>query len=322
MTKLSASDYFIPAVTIGAYAKPNERWHIGATFYYSQGFDGSGDITFTTNYYHAGATGDEFAPYQNAPVKMKQIRVPVPWNATLAVRYAQPSGASEHDDPMQNELWDVELDGSYIASGSMGPSVAEVSGEFNLLFQRANGAPQMPLAVKQENLAQLSVDHHGLDAIALRLGGSWNVMPGFLQASGGAFFQSRSVRADYVSIDNYGLARLGVGIGLMMRLGPLEVIASYAHIFQETVEIAPPSHEPREQATDDPRRGFDQRIYEDGVLSAQPVLDSRVPVRATGVAAVRQNAVFESEAMRARVVNAGRYKAGFDILSIAVTHRF
>lgn len=322
MTKLSASDYFIPSITVGAYANPSERWHIGATFNYSQGFDGSGNITFTTNYYHAGATDDEFVPVQNAPVKMTRIRVPVPWTATLAIRYAQPSGADEKNDPMRSELWDVEFDASYIGSGSMGPSVAEVSGAFNLQFARANGVPQMPLEVKQENLAQLSVDHHGLDAVALRLGGSWNVVPGLLQASAGTFFQSRSVQVDYVNIDNYGLARVGVGGGLMVRLGPLEVLASYAHIFQETVQLAPPPHEPREQASDDPKRGFDQRIYEDGVLSAQPVLDPRVPARADGVAVVRQNAVFESEAMRARVVNAGRYTAGFDILSIAVTHRF
>jgi hypothetical protein len=40
------------------------------------------------------------------------------------------------------------------------------------------------------------------------------------------------------------------------------------------------------------------------------------------VASVRQAAVFESEDVRARVINAGRYVASFNIVSIAVTHQF
>jgi hypothetical protein len=160
--------------------------------------------------------------------------------------------------------------------------------------------------------------------VGLRLGGSWNIMPGLLQASLGGFFQSRAVQADYMSIDNFGAARTGFGLGLMVRLGPIELMASYAHVFQETMNIAPPTHEPREQASDDPKRGFDQRIYDDGNLSAEPVADPRVPKpsRADGVASVRQTAVFESEDQRARVVNAGRYTASFNIVSIALTHRF
>ena len=325
MTKLHASDYFVPSLTVGAYANPGKNWRFGATFNWTEGVDGSGDLTFTTNYYHEGGVDDEFVAFENKPVKIKRVRVPMPWTATLGVRYAEPRpGAAESGDPFTRELWDVELDASLIGSGQVGPSLAEVASDFALEFRRANGQPQQSLDVKRSDLAQLSVDRHGLDVLVLRLGGSWNVLPGVLQASAGGFFQSRGVDADYASIDNYGFSRVGFGLGAKARLGPLEVMVAYSHVFQETLEVAPPAHEPRDQASDDPKRGFDQRIHDDGVLSEQPVADSRAPsiAKADGVASSRQTAVFESENVRARVVNAGRYTASFNVLSIAVTHRF
>jgi long-chain fatty acid transport protein len=325
MSKLHASDYFVPSVTLAAYANPGPHWRFGATFNWSEGIDGSGDLTFTTNYYHAGGVDDEFVAFQNAPVKVKRVKVPVPWTATLGARYSQPRpGAADSGDPFTRELWDVELDASLVGSGHVGPNVAEVASDFALEFRRANGDPQQSLDVKRSDLSQLRVDRHGLDVLILRLGGSWNVLPGLLQASAGTFFQSRGVEADYASVDNYGLARVGFGLGAKARLGPVEVMVAYSHVFQETLEVAPPPHEPRDQASDDPKRGFDQRIYQDGVLSEQPLRDPRAPStsKADGVASARQTAVFESETVRARVVNAGRYTASFNVLSIAVTHRF
>lgn len=225
---------------------------------------------------------------------------------------------------MTSERWDIELDASYIASGQVSLTRAQVAEDFSLEFRRANGEPQDSLEVETTDLAELTVDRHGLDAVALRLGGSWNVLPGSLQVSGGGFYQSRGVKPDFASIDNYGFGRVGFGLGVRVRLGPVDLTASYAHIFQETLDIAPPAHEPREEATDDPKSGFDQRIYEDGELSERPLRDPAAPSasEADGVASVRQAAVFESEDVRARVINAGRYVASFNIVSLAVTHQF
>lgn len=326
MTKLNASDYFVPSVVLGVYAKPNKYLRLGGTFTWSEGIDGSGELTFYTNHYHHGAVGDEFVPYENKPIKVDQVRLPAPIGVTLAVRYVQPlPGADENSkDPLSSELFDIELDATYISTGQVGAARASVESDFQLKFRRADNTPQEPLEVKAGALSALSADRHGLDQYSLRLGGSWTALPGVLQASLGAFYQSRSVEAAYVAIDNYGLARIGFGLGARVRLGPVDVTAAYSHIFQETIDIAPPQHEPRDQASDDPTRGFDQRIYEDGVLSSSPVRDPRAPSpgSADAIASVRQTAVFESEDMRARVVNAGKYTAGFNVFSLAVTHRF
>jgi hypothetical protein len=91
--------------------------------------------------------------------------------------------------------------------------------------------------------------------------------------------------------------------------------------------VAPPDHEPRQAASDspdDPTRGFDQRIYEDGTLSTRPRRDPNAPTveDADAVAAWQQPALLESAERRRRVVNAGRYTASFNVLSIGLAYRF
>jgi hypothetical protein len=325
MTKIHASDYFVPALLGGVYAKPTRNIRIGATLAWSQGIDGSGNLTFYTNHYHHGAVDDEFIPYENPSTRIKRITAPAPLTATLALRYVQPLPGKEEDarDPLNSEWWDVELDASYVSSGHLGAAKASVAEDISLQFKRADGTPADPLEIKASDLSALSADRHGLDVYSLRLGGSYAILPGMLQASAGGFFQSRGVEAAYVTVDNYSLARIGFGLGMRVRLGPVDLSAAYSHVFQETLELAPPKHEPRDQATEaDATRGFDQRIYEDGMLTEKPLKDPRAPAinNADAVAQARQTAGFDSE--KARVINAGRYTAGFNVFSIAVTHRF
>ena len=67
---------------------------------------------------------------------------------------------------MRSELWDIELDASYVASGHMPKTAAEVANDFSLEFRRANGDPQMPLDVKKRDLSQLTVDRQGRQVMA------------------------------------------------------------------------------------------------------------------------------------------------------------
>jgi hypothetical protein len=327
MTRVHVADYFVPAVTLGVYAKPTRRLRIAGTFVWSDDFDGSGSLTYTTNYYHQGAVGTEALPLQNDPVKLSRAVVRAPWTGTLALRYAQPRALTrdaDPNDPLEREAWDIELDGSFTANKMLGKDTVEVANDFALEFRRADGAPQMSLDVKRSDVSELSVDRHAENVVALRLGGGWNAVPGTLQFSAGAFYQTRGVDPSYATVSNFGLQRLGLGLGVLVRLGKVDLLASYAHVFQETLEVAPPAHQPRDQGGEDPTTGFDQRIYEDGQLSGQPRRDPKAPTigAADGVARFRQAAVFESEVLRARVVNAGRYVASFDVVSVSVVHRY
>jgi hypothetical protein len=326
LAKLHASDYFMPALTFGVYAKPTDRLRFGGTFAWSDGFDGSGDLTLTTNVYHQGAVGTETLPLQNDPVKLRRVRVEIPWTATLAARYAQPRYTSDADskDLLKRELWDVEIDANFTANRAADQTTLQIQNEFTLEFRRADGTPQMPLNVTQKDLQQLSSDNHLENVIALRAGGSFNAIPGLLQLSAGGFFQSRGVDPAYASVASYGLMRIGFGLGALVRLGKVDLMASYAHIFQEEISVAPPTPQPRTAATDDPRSGFDERIYENGQLSAKQHTDPAAPSpsSATAVASLQQSAVLESSDLRQRVINAGLYTASFDVLSVGLNYHF
>jgi hypothetical protein len=325
MTRVHASDYFMPALTFGAYAKPTRRLRFGATFNWSQGLDGSGDIQFTTNNYHQGAVGSELVPLKNDPVKLSRVTVKVPWTATLAARYAQPRlGAKDDGDLLSNEIWDVEIDGTYTANRSVGSNSVEIANDFVLEFRRADGTPQMPLSVKQADLNELSVARHALDVYAVRVGSSWNPLPGRLQLSAGGFLQSRGVDPSYASIDNYAFRRLGLGFGFLVRVGSVDLMASYSHVFQETMNVAPPANQPRTAATEAPDSGFDQRVWNGSTLSSQPRTDPKAPAPGggDGTAKLTQGAVFDSDTLRARVINAGKYTSSFDVLSLGLGYHF
>jgi hypothetical protein len=325
LTRVHASDYFMPALTLGVYAKPTRRLRFGATFNWSDGLDGHGYIQFTTNNYHQGAVGSELIPLQNDPVKLSRIVVKTPWVATLAARYAQPRiGAKDDGDLLSNELWDVEIDGTFTANSSVGADRVEIANDFVLEFRRADGTPQMPLAVKQSDLNGLSVARHGLDMYTVRVGSSWNPVPGRLQLSAGSFVQSRGVDPSYASIDDYAFRRLGLGLGFLVRVGSVDLMASYSHVFQETIDVAPPANEPRTAATDAPDSGFDQRVWNGNTLSSQPRTDPKAPPPGGGTATAKlaQGAVFDSDTLRARVINAGKYTSSFDVLSVGLGYRF
>jgi hypothetical protein len=325
LAKAHAVDMFMPALTFAVYAKPTRRLRVGGTFNWSDGLDGHGNMTFTTNYYHQGATGSESLPLQNDAVKLSRVRVAQPWTATLAARYVQPRDAdSSSTDPMKSELWDVEVDASYVANkANAGSNRVEVANDFTLEFRRADGTPQMPLQVKQSDLEEINLERHVLDLWTVRLGGSVNLLPNRLQVSGGGFLQTRGAEPSYASIDNFAFKRLGLGLGVTVRVGKFDLMAAYSHIFQETVTVAPPPHQARSEANDAPDSGFDTRIFRDG-RQTEPMPDPTAPQpgKADGVAKVTQSAVFESDDLRRRVVNAGRYTASFNVVSVGAVYHF
>lgn len=326
---LKAEDYFMPSLTLAVHAKPVERLTVMGSFTWSEGLRGSGDMVFTTNTYHQGATGREFVPYQNDPIALRDVELDFPWLAMIGLRYARPLPGATPDkagDPMTSEVWDIELDASYTfypRSGSA--SRANLGDDFVLEVRRADGSPQEPLEIDAEDAGNLDTETYNLDFFTVRLGGSYQPMPGLLSVSAGGFFETRSSQVEFASIENFGFARVGFGVGVQVRVGSVDLYGAYSHIFQEQVDIAPPPHEPREEADpDDPRSGFDQRINEDAGLSSEPRMDPDAPDAADAdeVASWQQPGVFEGPDRRRRVVNAGLFTAGYDVLSLGLAYRF
>ena len=73
----------------------------------------------------------------------------------------------------------------------------------------------------------------------MRLVPERSALPRTLAVHAGTFYESRGVDPAYAHVESFAFARVGFGIGVMMRLGDFDVTAAYSHIFQETVEVAP-----------------------------------------------------------------------------------
>jgi hypothetical protein len=116
---------------------------------------------------------------------------------------------------------------------------------------------------------------------------------------------------------------------MTLRVGPVDLQAGYGHIFSETLDVAPPPHQNLEAAVPgDPRSGFDKRVGgtfgSDGVRSGGVILeDPRAPTsNADAVAAKTQQSAVVTTYQPNRVINAGKYTAHFDVVSVGVVYHF
>jgi hypothetical protein len=325
--EVESQDYFIPALTLSTHYRPIQALNFMAAFRWIDNFDGSGEATYETNTFHQGARSGP-VPYKNPPIPIDTIVLRQPWQATLGARYSAPlfeqTGVGL-GDPMDTELWDVELDGTYYLNKRASRSDVDV-GHAVTVSNSVNGKLS-PSDV--QNIGQLTIDRHLEDSIAIRLGGSFSIVPRELQVQAGAFYETRGIDIAYADIDTFAFRRLGLGLGGVLRVGQFDFKIGYSHIFSETIELAPPPHQNVDAArANDPRSGFDQRIggdFSSGVRTGgTPVHDPAAPPpdQADGMAGKAQQAAASAPGLPNRVMNAGRYTAWFDVVSVGAVYHF
>ncbi|MFI5306669.1 MAG: OmpP1/FadL family transporter [Polyangiales bacterium] len=333
---LDVHDYFIPAFTFSAHSKPIPELDLMATFHYGGSFDGSGKVTIETNTFHQGAASGAI-PYRNAPVPVAEAQVPLPSSLTFGARYAghlpeakpAPGKPKGLRDPMDLEQWDVELDATYELASLGNKTRVRVDQDVTVITREAGGGGGIVTA-KASDIAPVTVDRHLLNAVALRAGGSYSVLPRELAVNAGVFFETRGQDPAYATIDEFAFQRVGFGLGAMVRLGVFDLLAAYGHIFEETVQVAPPPNQPAEQSSKtDPTRGFDQRVGGsfDGLgnrVGGYVLRDPSAPSasQADAVARVQENAALPNAVRSPRVINAGKYTASFNVLSLGAVYHF
>ena len=334
LAKLNASDYFLPALTVSVNSKPVPAVDLMASFRWVDNFSGSGSVAYQTNTFHNDAvSGPE--PFTNRAIKLQQIRVGLPWALTLGGRYAgllatgKDAKHAGPGDPMDSELWDVELDATYGFNARASKNTVQ-AGEDVSIYTRNVGGDGQSSTIKQEDLSRISLDRHLKDSVVVRGGGSYAVVPRALALHAGAFYETRGIQPEYANIDSFAFARVGFGFGVMGRAGDFDLVAAYGHIFQETLELAPPKQQKVEDANlDDPTAGSDQRVggtfdaY--GVRQGGTVLmdpDAPSPSQADGIARAQQTSALPSPGRPERVINAGKYTASFNIISVGAVYHF
>jgi hypothetical protein len=331
LINVQAADYFIPVLNFSVHATPMKSLDLMASFRWQDDFDGSGDAIFTTYVYNRDAETGAL-PTKNDPIGLDRLQVSFPWTLTLGARYAgllrkrrtEEEKWHSYHDPMAREKWDVELDMSYSFNARAGKNSVffgdDVFLEWDALDENGDPLEVDPLEVKRESLEQFDIDRHLVDSFAVRLGGSYAFFPRIAAINGGLFYESRGVDPDYANIDTFAFQRIGFGVGFVTRLGAFEFSSGFSHIFQEDLLVAPPGHQERQQGDpDDPSSGFDQRV--NGVVQEDP--DAPSSSEADGTARLQQPAIAASEMIGyRRVVNAGKYTAGFSVLSLGLSYRF
>jgi long-subunit fatty acid transport protein len=327
LVRLEASDYFIPALTFSIHTRPIRPLHLVTAFRWVDDFRGSGEAIYETNTFHRGAVSGP-TPYTNPPVQLSEVRVRLPWQLTAAVRYAGylPGESETEGDPMATERWDVELDAGYTLTGRARNSVS-VDQDVTLTTKQID-APSGSSTVT--DLPTFDMDPHQQTAYTVRLGGSYALLPRELALHAGGFYESRGVEPAFADVDTFAFERVGLGLGVVYRIGKWDLRAGYAHIFSETLEVAPPPHQNIENnIPGDPRSGFDKRVGgtfgDDGTRDGGVILDdpdAPNPSSADAVAAKTQESGVATAARPERVTNAGRYTASFNIVSVGAVYHF
>lgn len=329
LATVTTQDFFVPAAVFSLHARPIAPLDLTAGFRWSDDLRGSGDSVFETNTFHRGTNTDQ-VPFKNDPIRLAEATVRFPWQLTAGARYrGLLRDAEEGGDPIDTERWDIEVDFNYTFQERTSLTSARTGEAATLLFKTVNPNPDAP-DPPSVNPRALVIDRHLTDVYTVRVGASYAVLPRQVMLMAGGYFESRGVDPAYADIDTFSFQRVGVGTGVVWRLGAIDLRAAYGHIFSETLEVAPPPHQPK-AAHDptDPRSGFDKRVGGEfgqegqrigGVVLEDP--DAPAPENADAVAAKTQHAASSTAGNPDRVINAGRYTAAFNLVSVGVVYHF
>ncbi|MEO5731217.1 MAG: hypothetical protein ABI134_33865 [Byssovorax sp.] len=233
--KLSAKDLFMPGFVLSALWMPSKNLDLSAWFRFQDAFKTeTADVTLEANYWTAVGVK---APKNDLTEHLDKgtLKLNLPMEAKLGLRYhmdrqdvrARPGWATKHPgrrtrDPMSEELFDVELNFTWANNSAID--------QLYLGFQ-----PGLKVNLGNNLTAPLptnaNVPHYFKDVVGIRLGGDVNVLPNRLALRAGGFFESKGQNDEFLGLDFDNAQKYGIGGGATLRLGPVDVSASFQHTF-------------------------------------------------------------------------------------------
>ena len=223
---IEGADYFVPRLGLSAAVTPMDGLDVMVGFAFTDEMVSEGDMTLT------------YAEYRDPPpddgettVSGASLTAPQPMKLMFGLRYGHPLGEADADgDAMDTELFDVEFDAVYEMNSGVDAFVVNVPAGHSINTE--TGGNPIPTLIE--------VPHEWKDQLSLRLGGDFNVLPGMLAARAGVSFETSGANEHYQQVDFMPGQRLGLHLGATLRLfGDLDISAAYAHLMQQTIEVAP-----------------------------------------------------------------------------------
>jgi long-chain fatty acid transport protein len=226
--EVNVSQGFIPGFTLGAIYSPMENLDIAAWYKFMSSIDAKGYARTTvaggqvtdTTMRNCGLPGGP----PNCAANDAEVKVPVPMEAKLGVRYHKPRAGVDQAhkrDPMSTDSYDVEVNLTW-ANDSAFSAV-------NIYFPAApnaipvNGTPGVTLP------GDASVPHNFQDVFGFHLGGDVNIIPDMMAIRAGGYYQTPGKSStQYQNIDFTGEWEAGLALGVTSRIHLHDIISGFA----------------------------------------------------------------------------------------------
>lgn len=160
---------------------------------------------------------------------VKGFVFPLPPEVRLGVRFHQPralgpdeagalvAAAGTRRDPLHDDVFDVEVDGSYTRNSAANTIEVRLD---DTLLTRPDNINLPPNADRWNGF---------IDSYGVRLGGQWNAFRDKLGLRAGGWFESRSQEPEYLNVFPMGPRRWGIGGGIVFRQDFIDISFGYQH---------------------------------------------------------------------------------------------
>jgi long-chain fatty acid transport protein len=226
--QVTALDAFVPRATLGTHWSPSRFVELGASAAWSDAIDAGGDARTEANAFTPRAASGDRSRIANGDTSRADcgrpgttvcgdggnahLTIPLPATAALGVRFRMPRRtASTPRDPIEDELFDIELDATWSGNSSID--------RLGLRFPGELGIGTIPVPGTGGNLPpNADSARRYRDVIGFRLGGDVVVVPKRLSLRAGGFVESRAAVPGHAGLEALSGQRVGLSIGATARI--------------------------------------------------------------------------------------------------------
>lgn len=326
---IRGTDYFVPAFTVSAHLVPIDALDLVVAFRWQDDVNAHGQADFTSGVFDPASLPDT-----TGGVGVPLIRQRMPWKLRGGLRFAdrrvpRPRGTGRDGevdgnvvvhDAMQDERWDIELDVEYQINSRNDAQLIDFKDGSRVQFRAADASQTISnFALPNE----ITIQKQWRDQVSVRLGGSANIVPGILSVSAGTHYETRGVTPAYMQVDFWPVSRVGLHGGVTLRVtNSVDFTLAYAHMFQETIIVAPPAHRDRTEIDMSPAHisAIDKTVGapKDRFGGGLQVLNEPAIAHPDGVARLTQNSATTAANQPNYITNAGRYRSSIDVLAVGI----
>lgn len=173
-----------------------------------------------------------FPGYDDGRHAINHFQYKIPTEVRAGIRFHLPrtkprllaDGSGEIRDPLHDDVFDVEVNGSYT-----------MNSKFDKIEVRFNpGVSVLPTGVNFPENADRLTGYK--DSYGLRLGGQWNAVPDKLGIRVGAWYESESQDPAYLQMNAVGAERYGFGGGLVFRQDFIDISIGYQRLLSSGLD--------------------------------------------------------------------------------------